>query len=217
MRILNMEQSISHLNEGKPLIYPTETFFALGCKVTAEKAISEIFQLKKRIFAMPLPVIIHDISQLSFITQQNKLIEKDLETLQEYFWPGPLSILLPAKNYLSPLLTGGTGKVAVRMSSHPVAQQLAKLCGEPIISSSANISGEPPSTCLENIDTKLLDMVAVYAMYAMYAMYNDEPKPSGGLPSTIIEPLGNKELLLYRVGATNKEQLQSKGFTVKEK
>ena len=205
MFLNNIEQAVERLQNNKLLIYPTETFFGLGCKISSEKAIAEIFKVKKRLLAMPLPVIIAHINQLSSIALVSDSIYEDINILAENFWPGPLSLIIPARVTVSPLLTGGTGKIAVRQSSHPVAVALAKQVGEPLVSSSANISGVAPVTQICEMDKTFIEHVG--------AVLNLPPIPSGGLASTIIEPKGNKKLLIHREGFVNLDQITALGFT----
>jgi len=201
----NIEQAVEILKNDGLLIYPTETFFGLGCKISSEKAITKIFKAKKRLLALPLPVIIADISQLASVTLLPDFIKEDLDLLTQNLWPGPVSIILPARVTLSPLLTGGTGRIAIRQSSHPVAVELAKKTGEPLVSSSANVSGTAPVTQISEMDKTFIENIG--------AILDFPPAPSGGLASTIIEPKGNKELLLHREGAVSLEKIKELGFT----
>lgn len=204
MQKLTMQDAVERLNKGELLIYPTETFFALGCKASQDGAIARIFQIKRRLLAMPLPLIIADKEQLSLVAQIPASAQQDVEKLQELFWPGALSLILPARMHLSPLLTGGTGNVAIRVSPHPVACELARLTGEPLVSSSANISGRPAAARAEELDSELTS--------AMGAVLNLPPLPAGGAPSTLVEPLGNGELRILRHGAIDEQSLRNAGF-----
>lgn len=205
---LNLEKAISVLKDEGIIIYPTETFYGIGCKISSEKAISSIFQAKKRLLALPLPTIVSDLEQVYACTQVSKAMQEDVEELAKLFWAGPLTLLLPAKKNVSALLTGGTGKIAVRLSSHPAAVALAKGVGEPIVSSSANISGKQPAACFEELDEELTKRVNGYINLA--------PKPKGGQASTIIDVLGDKNIKILRDGAVSLEQLKEKGYQLAE-
>lgn len=205
---LNVEKAISVLQAEGIIIYPTETFYGIGCKISSEKAISSIFQAKKRLLALPLPTIVSDLEQVYACTQLSKDMQNDVEELARLFWAGPLTLLLPAKKYISTLLTGGTGKIAVRLSSHPIAVALAKGIGEPIVSSSANISGKNPTARFEELDEELLKRVDGYINLA--------PKPKGGQASTIINVLGDKKIKILRSGAISSGELQEKGYSAVE-
>lgn len=94
---LSLEKAISVLNDEGIIIYPTETFYGIGCKISSEKAISSIFQAKKRLLALPLPTIVSDLEQVYTCTQISKTMQNDVEDLAKAFWAGPLTLLLPAK------------------------------------------------------------------------------------------------------------------------
>lgn len=206
MFLKSIEQAVERLHCNKLLIYPTETFFGLGCKASSEASISQVFKIKKRLLAMPLPVIIGNLQQLNDIVQLNPIIKEDVLLLAKHFWPGALSLILPARVNVSPLLTGGTNKIAVRQSAHPVATKIVNLLGEPIVSSSANVSGVAPVTKINNMDQDFVKSVG--------AVLDLTPEPSGGLASTIIEPIGNKKILVLREGQIKLSSLETHGFTL---
>ena len=208
MFLQDINHAIDILKNNQLLIYPTETFFALGCKISSEQAIADVFKFKKRLLAMPLPVIIANINQVPLVALLSSSLQDDVEFLAKEFWPGPLSLILPARVTLSPLLTGGTGRIAIRQSSHPVATELAQKLGEPLVSSSANISGILPVTKITEMDTTFMESIG--------AVLDLAPAPNGGLASTIIEPKGNKEVLVHRKGSVDLERIRNCGFICTE-
>lgn len=201
-----MQEAADRLKNGDLLLYPTETFFGIGCRVSDDGAIARVFQVKRRLFAMPLPVILADGKQLPLVAQVPPSLAQDVDRLERAFWPGPLSLILPARMHISPLLTGGTGNIAVRVSPHPVPRELATLVGEPLVASSANISGHPAVTRAEALDSDL--------MQAVGAVLDAGPAPAGGAPSTLVEPLGNGRLRLRRAGAIGNDALRAAGFVL---
>lgn len=208
MQQLTIQEAVARLKDGELVLYPTETFFGIGCKISDDAAIARIFRVKHRLFAMPLPVILADSGQLAKVAQISPSLSADVEKLAAAFWPGPLSLILPARRQLSPLLTGGTGNIAVRVSPHPVAGKLAAMVGEPIVASSANISGQPPVTRAEDLDPELAE--------AVDAILDLPPAPAGGKPSTLVEPMGDGILQVHRRGAVHLDQLKAAGFTLQE-
>lgn len=208
MRKLTLQEAADRLKEGGLLLYPTETFFGIGCKVGHDEAIARIFQIKRRLFAMPLPVILGDVRHLADVAQTPESLEPDVERLAAAFWPGPLSLILPARMHISPLLTGGTGNIAVRVSPHPAARELARRAGGAIVASSANISGQPAVSRADDLDPDLLSAVG--------ALLDMPPAPAGGLPSTLVSPAGGGTLRILRAGAISSEQLQNAGFSLSE-
>lgn len=172
---LSLAQASFTIQNGALVAYATETFFALGCSALHAEAIASVFAAKRRKPDMALPVIIGNIEQLFMLTDTIGQVEQSLITT---FWPAPLSILFTAKASVPPILTGGTGLVAVRLSPHADATNLAIAAGLPLVSTSANISGRPAVTHAEELDAELLSGLTGY--------YHESSPPQGGLASTLV-------------------------------
>lgn len=198
--LLDIPRAVVLMRKGDSLIFPTETFYALGSKALSPEATVGVFRAKHRSTVKPLPIIIGSWKQLDDIAK----VPDALMPLLQALWPGPLSVILPARLRVPDVLTGGTGSVAVRFSSHPVASLLAQTLGEPITASSANISGSPAVTTLDDLDPALVRNVS--------GIVEGGPAPAGGLPSTLVKMLDSKTLRILRKGATPKEQLTALGF-----
>lgn len=199
-----LRQAANILREGGVIAYPTETFFGIGCRYDNEKAISRVFRSKRRLLAMPLPLIVADLKQLESVTNPAPELWDDIVDLSSRFWPGPLTLVLPARRHVSPLLTGGSGNVAVRISPHPVARELTALAACPLVSSSANISGQPAVTEAAGLNQELVDSLDM--------LLDLPPRPAGGKASTIVRPLGEKKLSVLRAGALESEHLLVTGY-----
>lgn len=206
MKSLSFEEAVATLQNFGLLIYPTETFFALGCSALNVQAVAAVYGAKDRDKTTPLPVIIGDISQLEMVTGE---IGADEEMLINTFWPGPLTIIMPARSALPTLLTAGTGRVAVRLSSHHEASRLAMAAGFPLVSSSANMSGRPPASRPEELDPEIIRA-------ARGAVYTGGDAPCGGQASTIVELVNAKHegrmLHILREGAVPVSSLSALGF-----
>jgi len=133
--------------KGGAIAYPTETFYGLGVDATSEQAVYKIFDIKGRDFKNPVSVIIGAMEQLTPLVG---MIGSQAQKLMDAFWPGPLTIVFQASGSVSPLLTAGTGKIGVRLSSHEFARRLAFETGRPITATSANLSGA--SECAKACD-----------------------------------------------------------------
>jgi L-threonylcarbamoyladenylate synthase len=165
----------SILKAGGLVLYPTETFYAIGVMPADARAVDRIFEIKGRDFAKPLPLIASDkAAALSAAAGWPEAAE----ALARAFWPGPLSIIIPAAAFLPPALHGGTRKIAVRVSSHPVASLLAGSAGGLIVSTSANRAGEPSPSSPGEIGGQLLKSVDAFL---------DAGDLPGALPSTIVD------------------------------
>ena len=190
---VDFKRAVELMLDGHPVIFPTETFFALGSRALDADATARVYRAKHRSTVRPLPLILGDWEQLDMIAK----VHDELMPLLKRFWPGPLSVIFPARLRVPDILTGGTGRVAVRLSSHPVARALAQAVGEPITSSSANISGE--------------ELIA-----SVMGILDEPPVPAGGLPSTLVERMEDGRLRLLRAGAVTSAQIAEAGFEVVE-
>ncbi len=130
-------RAIAVLKRGGLVVYPTETAYALGGDATNADAVKKIFAAKKRDPSKPLPLIVHDDTTAN----RSVLVDSFSRVLMNAFWPGPLTLIVKAKNSSMNGVASRTGEVAVRVSPHPVARALAKALGRPIVSTSANRSG----------------------------------------------------------------------------
>jgi L-threonylcarbamoyladenylate synthase len=125
------------LESGGVIVYPTETLYGIGVLVTSAAAVERIFDIKGRPKAMPIPVLVRDLEMAKSIAEPTPAAER----LAERFWPGALTIILKVSGELDPIITAGTGNVAVRVSSHPFVKALFECIDIPLTSTSANPSG----------------------------------------------------------------------------
>lgn len=170
-----IRSAASVLKSGGVVLYPTETYYALGALPEITKAVNRVFEIKERDAGKPLPLIASDINA---VKRAGSAWSETAKMLALNFWPGPCSIVIPAVSSLPAVLHAGTGKIAVRVSSHPVASLLAQASGGLIISTSANRAGGPPAGNPETIEDGLL--MAADALLDV----GDLP---GGLPSTVVD------------------------------
>ncbi|MCT4536232.1 L-threonylcarbamoyladenylate synthase [Halodesulfovibrio sp.] len=199
----SISEAVAALKEGQVICYPTETFYAVGCNALDPLAVESVYKAKKRSGVMPLPVLIGSMEQLPLVTD----ISSDIVTaLANRFWPGSLSILITASDRIPSVLTGETGRVAVRVTPHPVAQQLCLEAGVPLVSTSANLSGRPAVTAVSSIDPELTQNVS--------GVVDMEPVPAGGMPSTLIEIVGPRAVSIVRNGAVSEIDLRTSGLAV---
>lgn len=217
MKELDLAQAVQALKNGQTVVYPTETFYALGCDALHPDAVAKIFLIKRRDKNLPLPVIIGAPEQLALVADLSprhngpaeEIACKTRLDLVKAFWPAALSIIFPARQELPVLLTGGTGRVAVRLTPHAGAAELCRSLGGPLVLSSANISGQPPSGKPEDLPQQLTHSVDG-------GFYNVAPAPSGALHSTLVEAVDGIDMALRirRPGAVSSEQLQAQGFRI---
>lgn len=138
MEKLSIDAGIARLRAGGVIVFPTEACYALGCLAGHAEAVSRLVALKQRPEGKPLPVLISSVEAL-----RSRLPESPLYVLANAFWPGPLTLVVPAFPGLAAPVTAGTNMVGVRASAHPTARALVDALGEPIVATSANLTGAP--------------------------------------------------------------------------
>lgn len=198
-----MHDLLEAMKAGEVVVYPTETLYAIGCDATNEAACAKIATIKSRPKSKPLPLIIGGVDMLGLVTDERP---DALQNLASAFWPGPLSILVKALPSLPDILSDSDGYTSVRWSGHPFAAELSRRLRKPIVSTSANMSGQPPVALPEDIDPDLLEKTG--------AFYADPPWPRGGKPSTVLRLLSFTQVEVLREGAVSVKDLCDKGFSV---
>jgi len=134
----DLNRAVAVLNNGGIVAFPTETYYGFAVDPFNPMALNHLFTLKQRDTAKPILTLVDDRKSLSVLVHEVPIVYLQL---MEKFWPGPLTLIFPARIDLPTLLTGATGTVGVRQSSHPFARQLLRAFGKPITATSANISG----------------------------------------------------------------------------
>lgn len=175
--------------------FPTDTLYGLGADASNETAIKKIFQVKQRPLNLPLPLLVADMSQ---IAQVAELVPELAWRLARLFLPGALTLVLPKARAISPLITAGSPKVAVRIPAHPIPLALIKSLGSPLTGTSANLSGRPAPVTAEEVFQQLGEGVDLIL---------DGGKCPGGIESTIIDVSGETPLIL-RQGAIRREEIE---------
>lgn len=208
MEPLSFEEAVARLRAGLSLVYPTETFYGLGCKATDQQAVAQVVQCKLRPEEKPLPVIVGSLDQLDALTEgfSEVLQQNCLEALAARFWPGPVTVLLPARRELPQPLHGSTGHVAVRVCGHPLARQLCLDVGEPLVATSANQAGAPPAATVAELNPELVRAAGGYVQ--------GPPDPVGSMPSTIVSILEEGSLRVMREGIVPSTALTDLGFRI---
>lgn len=131
---------------------PTETVYGLAGNALSETAVAKIFAAKERPFFDPLIVHIAEFGELETLVQE---IPRNAKLLAEKFWPGPLTLVLPKKEKVPDLTTGGLSTVAVRMPKKQIARELIKLAGFPLAAPSANMFQHLSPTSPEHVAEQL--------------------------------------------------------------
>ncbi|MFC1788232.1 L-threonylcarbamoyladenylate synthase [Patescibacteria group bacterium] len=177
--VKQITKAIKILQQGGVIVFPTETTYGLAVDATNHKAANKIMKIKKRPLSSPFPLIVASFKMAEAYVEFSPLMRK----LARQYWPGPLTIITKARKgtNLTKLACRSDGTIALRVSSHPLAKKLSQELLGPIISTSANLSGQPECYSIaavhRQLDTQLLQP----------DYYLDEGALPRRKPSTIIK------------------------------
>jgi len=191
-----VDEAIAVLNRGGIIAYPTETFYGLGVRFDMPGSLRKLYELKKRPREKAMPVVIGSRQFLPHLVLEEWLreIPSAAQSLMEEFWPGPVTILFPAKPGLSEYLTAETGLIAVRVPGESFALHLAAKARFAVTATSANLSGTPPADSADAVLSSFGNAIDLLI---------DGGRTPGGMPSTIVDASA-KPLRIVRSGAMAK-------------
>jgi L-threonylcarbamoyladenylate synthase len=183
-RAEDVSRAVEVLERGGTVAYPTETFYGLAADSLNEEACASVFRLKGRGAEKALSCILSGSEQLSMVSED---VSPSAWRLAERFWPGPLTLVIPARRGLAVRAPDGT--VAVRVSSLAIARSLAEALGRPITATSANRAGEASSETAADVVKAFDDEVDLVL---------DGGATPGGAPSTIVDATCDPPALIRR-------------------
>jgi L-threonylcarbamoyladenylate synthase len=139
---VRIDRAARILVNGGVIAYPTEAVYGIGCLPLNDAALERIIAIKRRDAGKGLIVVAASIAQIERLAELPGGAAGELILAS---WPGPVTWIVPARAGLPALLTGGRPTIAVRVSGHPIVQQLCRRCDSPLVSTSANFSGQRPA------------------------------------------------------------------------
>jgi L-threonylcarbamoyladenylate synthase len=177
------------LHAGGLVAFPTDTVYGVACAAARSDRLDAIFELKKRPTDKAIPMLVAD---LGGVPADRWTMDDRARTLASRFWPGPLTLVLPA--------LGGSGTQAFRAPDHPVAQALIAAAG-PLLATSANISGRPDTLDADDV------LIAFATHRDDLAAVVDGGRVPGGVPSTVLD-LSSSPAQLVREGPVSRRELE---------
>ncbi|HUR68882.1 MAG TPA: L-threonylcarbamoyladenylate synthase [Candidatus Thermoplasmatota archaeon] len=184
------------LRNGKLVVFPTETVYGVGAHALDAEAVRRIFDAKGRPADNPLIVHVADVAAARALARSWPAAA---ETLARAFWPGPLTLVLPRAPGVPDVTTGGLDSVALRVPSHGVARMLLAAAGVPVAAPSANRSGRPSPTRVED---------ALHDLGGAVECYLDGGPTDVGLESTVVGLL-DAEPTILRQGGLPREAIEA--------
>ena len=152
---LTPQTALSPLRAGGVIAYPTEAVWGLGCDPANEAAVMKLLALKQRPVEKGMILIAASAAQLNDWVRLDALADDRRQTVLES-WPGANTWVVPAGPLAPRWITGEHTGIAVRVSAHPLVQALCKAWGGPLVSTSANLAGQPPARSRDQLDPALL-------------------------------------------------------------
>lgn len=148
LNLEELKEPAKIIKDGGIVIFPTETVYGIGTNGFNEESVRKIYELKKRDFNKPISLLVSNMEMVKTVAENITNLER---ALMKQFWPGPFTIILKKKKIVPDILTANGETVGVRMPSGIIAKQLIEYAGVPIATPSANISGNPSGTNIDDI------------------------------------------------------------------
>jgi len=158
MRNIPPRSAIPILHSGGIIAYPTEAVWGLGCDPANQQAVMRLLALKQRPIEKGLILVAADLAQLDGWVRLDSLPAARRQAVLET-WPGPQTWILPADERAPRWITGAHPGIAVRVSAHPPVQAVCRAFAAPLVSTSANLSGQPPPRRYHEINPRLLTAI----------------------------------------------------------
>lgn len=186
-----IKQAAAVIKAGGTIAYPTRCLYGLGCDAFNAAAVAGLYTLKQRAAQKPILILIDHPGRLKRLVTHVPQIAADI---MRQFWPGQVTLVFEAGRDVSVELTGGSGKIGIRLPGHPVASALAEAVAGPITGTSANLSGRPGCHRIRDLAPRIarrLDLIL------------DAGPLAGGRGSTVVDVTEKNQPVILREGAVS--------------
>lgn len=168
-----IQKAIEVLNQGGVILYPTDTVWGLGCDATNSEAVRRIYQIKRREDSKSMLCLCDAIGRVDYYFDRVPEIAWDLWEVADK----PLTLILPRARHVAPELIASDGTMGMRITNEEVSHTLCARLKRPLVSTSANISGEPTARCFAEISEEIKQ--AVDYILPLRQDETENPAPSG--------------------------------------
>ena len=190
-----LDQAAELIKQGKIVVFPTETVYGIGTNGLDEKAVKKLYEVKQRPLNKPITLIVSNMEMVALLAKD--VTETEYKIMEKFF-PGPLTIILKKKEIVPDIVTSGQQTVGVRMPSGEMARKLVEKSGVPIAAPSANITGQPSGTNLQEIEKCFKEKVDFYI---------DGGECEIGRASTIVQVVDGR-IQILRQGSITLEEIE---------
>jgi L-threonylcarbamoyladenylate synthase len=188
-----LEYSTRLILSGKVIAFPTDTFYGLGADPFNLAAITEIFRIKRRSSDRPIPLLVASLDQAADLVADPPQL---FFTLAKKFWPGPLTLVVPASRQIPLKITANTGRVGLRWPRSQLAEALIAALGRPITGTSANLSERSACATAGEVEEQIGGSLPLIL---------DGGSTAGQRPSTVLELRGDRVRILRPGGIAESE------------
>lgn len=189
----SVSEAADILRKGGVIVYPTETVYGIGCDPWNREAVGRIFRIKRRAGGRTMLVI---ADSLEMAEREFGVLAGAAARLAKVFWPGPLTMIVRPAHECPDYLLGTTGGIAVRVTGDPFCRALVAEFGRPVVSTSANLSGEPAAITFRE----------AYEKFGNEADLVIKGNAMTGIPSTVVDMTsGNPHIM--RIGAISDSRI----------
>jgi L-threonylcarbamoyladenylate synthase len=192
-----IDNAATVIKAGGTVVFPTRNLYGLGVDAFNPTAVAGLFSIKRRSAQKPILILINSIKQLEHLVIR---VPGNAEKIMRRFWPGKVTLVFEADNSVSPELTGGSGKIGIRLPGHPAASALVSAVAGPITGTSANLSGSPGCHQINDLEPEVADRVDLIL---------DAGSLEGGQGSTVVDVTGGKIPVILREGTISADQIKA--------
>lgn len=183
----DIKSALEALQKGKVILYPTDTIWGLGCDATNEEAVRRVYEIKQRSDSKSMLVLMENVNLLEWYVEEVPEIAYDLIEVTDK----PLTIIYPAARNLAGNLIAADGSIGIRITREAFTQQLIRRFRKPIVSTSANLSGEPSPATFADISPSIVKAADYVVRYRQ-----EDHRPAS--PSGIIKLGTGGEIQIIR-------------------
>jgi len=184
-----VKYAAEQIQAGKVLGMPTDTFYGLAADPFNLRAVERVYEIKSRLRHKPLSLLIEDVDQAEEFAGP---LSEDFKLLARRFWPGPLTMIVPAASHLPLKVTANTGNVALRVPAAEIPLAVVRAAKVPITATSANLSGAVECATAEQVRDQLQDRISLIV---------DGGKSPRAVPSSIVHFSADGSWQILREGA----------------
>lgn len=174
----SIEWAAERIAEGGVVALPTDTVYGIAASLSHPDALRRLREIKRRPDGKPFPILLASVEELGQVAAG---VDEAVVSLADRYWPGPLTVVVPARQGMPPEVVGlddaGRPTVGVRVPNHPLALEVIAKAGGALAVTSANRSGEPPARTAAEVGRSLGDEID---------MLLDGGRAPGGIPSTVV-------------------------------